>query len=532
MVSRSCVLAIALSLCLLGANKDCPAQQSPRLQAHVEGDTSRSALRNVIRTYRKKHEASILADFADLLRFPNVASDTGAMRVLAKHILSKLTERGIPARLLEFEGSPPAILGEITVPGATKTVALYVHYDGQPVIAREWTDGPWTPTIRTGSIELGGALVPWPREGSRVDPNWRVFARSTSDDKAPIVAILAAIDALRASRIPLSTNIKLFFEGEEEAGSPHLTGLLQRHASLLKADLWLVCDGPAHPTGHPQLVLGARGPLGATITAYGATRPLHSGHYGNWAPNPIAEIAQILSSMRSPDGKVLIAGFYDDAEPLSTLERQALSELPNSDKRLRRDLSIAVSEGGGGLLAERIMSPALNFLGVQGGVTGSNAPNAIPERAEATVDFRLVPKQQIERVREAVVQHLRALGFTVFDHEPTNNERASSPRPIRIEWGTGYPGFRTRLDDPSVSKLRNALKGATDSSIVTVPAFGASLGLYVFDEVLHVPVAFLSFANYDNSQHAANENIRIGNLWDGIEMFGGLLARFGTSSSK
>src|SRR5580765_1026654 len=149
-----------------------------------------------------------------------------------------------------------------------------------------------------------------------IKDDWRIYARSASDDKSPIVALLAAIDALRAQRIPLGVNLKVIFEGEEEAGSTNLQRTLELHKNLLGGDLLAMADGPVHQSRRALVFFGNRGDIGLDITVYGPVRSLHSGHYGNWAPNPAMELARLLASMKDENGRVRIEGFYDDVAPL------------------------------------------------------------------------------------------------------------------------------------------------------------------------------------------------------------------------
>ena len=200
------------------------------------------ALRSAIREHRAAHETAIVRELVELVSIPNVASDSANIRKNAEYLLSMLRRRGIEARLLESPGSPPAVYGQLRTPGARRTIVMYAHYDGQPALGdSRWTSEPWMPVFRdtTGrGVSVAGRAT--------IDPEWRLYARSASDDKAPIIAMLVALDALRAVRQPLSVNVKFFFEGEEEAGSPHLRVMLEQHAELLRADAWIFCDGPVH----------------------------------------------------------------------------------------------------------------------------------------------------------------------------------------------------------------------------------------------------------------------------------------------
>jgi acetylornithine deacetylase/succinyl-diaminopimelate desuccinylase-like protein len=485
---------------------------------------SPEAVREAVSAHVRSHQGSILGELGELLAIPNLASDAPNIRKNAERIVAMLERRGVAARLLDGEGGPPAVYGELASPGVRPTIAVYAHYDGQPVDPGKWSGDPWTPVLRDGALEDGGREVPLAR-AAEAGPEWRLYARSASDDKAPIVGFLAALDALRGARLPLSVNLKLFFEGEEEAGSPHLPRVLERNRELLRADGWLLCDGPVHQTRRMQVYFGARGVTDLEVTAYGPLRPLHSGHYGNWAPNPAVALAHLLAALRDTDGKVRIAGFYDDVRALTESERRALAEVPPVEAELRHAFALAETEAA--RIPERIMLPALNVRGIASGGVGSRAANAIPSEATASIDFRLVPDQTPARVRERVEAHLRSLGYALVHEAPTADQRRSQPRLLRLEWGTGYPPARTSMDLPFSRAVTAAIQEQLGAPLVRMPTLGGSIPMYLFTDVLGAPVVGLPVVNHDNNQHAANENLRVQNLRDGILVYAALLARLG-----
>ncbi len=517
MFCRSPLARCALAVAALLASPD----------ARAQGDAA--ALRSAVRAYRVAHEGAIVREFAELLALPNLASDSVGIRRNASHLVEMLRRRGVTARLLELEGAPPVVFGELRSPGATRTLVLYAHYDGQPVDSAQWATPPWSPTLRTGPLAEGGTVLPMPASDSaRVDGANRLYARSASDDKGSIVAMLGALDALRAAGTPPSVNLVFFFEGEEEASSPHLRRYLELHRKLLAADAWLFCDGPDHQSGRQQVLFGARGVTGLELTVYGAIRPLHSGHYGNWAPNPGAMLASLIASMRDDDGRITIAGYYDDVRRISPSERRALAALPPIDSALRRSLGLARTEANDAPLAERIMLPAINVRGIQAGAVGARAANVISTEAHASFDFRLVPNETPARVQALVNAHLARQGYFVTTDSVTMAMRLAHPRIARVEWEPGgYPPSREAMDSPFARALLRAVADGTDEPPLAVPTIGGSGPTYLFEQVLHVPVLVLPIANYDNNQHAANENIRVQNLWNGIELYAALMARLG-----
>jgi acetylornithine deacetylase/succinyl-diaminopimelate desuccinylase-like protein len=487
-----------------------------------------AAARAAARTYRERNESAILTEFSALLALPNLATDSAGIRRNADRLIEMLGKRGFRNRqLLTVPGAPPAVYGELPAPGATRTLVLYAHYDGQPVDAKQWTTAPWSPVLRTREVHAGGTIIPIPPAGGHVDPEARIYGRSAGDDKASIIAMLAAVDAMQAGKVPQSVNLKVFFEGEEEAGSGHLRQILEKYASTLAADAWLFCDGPVHQSGRQQLSFGQRGMAAFNLTVYGPTRALHSGHYGNWAPNPGAMIASLIASMRDDDGGIKVAHYYDDVRPISTAERNAIAALPAYDDTLRRILGLGRTEANGALLAERILLPAFNVRGIRVGGVRETGSNTISTEAYASFDLRLVPNQTPQRVQQLVEAHIRTQGYFVTHDSVTLATRLAHPKVARVEWESGYPPQRAPMDGPFGRAVLAALSDGTARPPLVIPAVGGSGPAYLFEQVLKVPMISLPIANYDDNQHAADENLRVGNLWDGIETYSALLAGIG-----
>lgn len=484
-------------------------------------------LNSSVREYRRANEIRILQEFVELLSISNVASDRENIRRNAAHIIEMMKRRGLKPQLLEAEGknAPPAIYGEYIVPNAKRTVIFYAHYDGQPTDPKQWTGSlPWIPQLRTDSLERGGQNIQMPKANETINPEWRLYARSASDDKAGVMAILTAFDALIAAKKQPSVNIKFFFEGEEEAGSSHLGEILARNKELLKSDGWIVCDGPVHQSGRKQVVFGVRGDTNVDVTVYGATRPLHSGHYGNWSPNPALTLAKLLSSMKDDNGMVTIKGWYDDVEPLGKDELQAIKDAPQYDAEIKRQLGLARTEGSSKSLLELINLPSLNINGMASGDVGSLARNVIPTTASAVLDLRLVKGNDYKRQVEKLRTHIKQQGFYVIDREPTAEERLQHPLIAKvIHRDGGYNAQRTKMDLPISLSVLEAVQSASSEPIVKMPTLGGSLPLSIISDNLNVPTITVPIANYDNNQHAENENIRLQNLWDGIEIFAALM---------
>jgi acetylornithine deacetylase/succinyl-diaminopimelate desuccinylase-like protein len=478
-----------------------------------------------VRNYRVANEDRIIRELEEFLAIPNVASDTENIQKNAAHLVEMLEARGIETHLLPISGRGPVVFGKLNAPDAKRTVIFYAHYDGQPVDPAAWTDGkPFEPVLRSDSIEAGGKRLPLPARGpGAYNDNWRVYARSSSDDKSPIVALLAAIDALRAQRIPLGVNLKVIFEGEEEAGSTNLQRTLELHKNLLGGDLLITADGPVHQSGRPLVFFGNRGDIGLDITVYGPVRALHSGHYGNWAPNPIMELSRLLASMTDTNGRVLIDGYYDDVLPLGAIEKQALAQMPDNDAELQRELGIARPDGGGKKLVELINEPSLNIRGMSSAYVRERAQNVVPEKAEASIDARLVKGEDPQKKFDQIVGFIRKQGFYVIDREPTMEERREHARIAKVINEGGYRAHRTAMDLPVSKAVVQVVQAATGGNAVIAPTLGGSVPMYIFED-FGLPRIGVPIVNYDNHQHSSDENLRLREFWRGIEEYGAILA--------
>ena len=469
--------------------------------------------------WRQAHEAAIVDQLAAMVRIESVAANPAGLAQQADVLLTALRSRGFAARLLPAGDGPPIVFAALDTPGAKRTVVFYAHYDGQPVKPGDWATPPFAPVLRAGTLDT--AIVQPPANGC-FDPEWRLFGRAASDDKAPLVAFLAAFDALRASGRKPTVNVRIVWEGEEEAGSPHLAAALAAHRELLKADLWLIGDGPVHQSRRPTISFGARGVMGLDITLYGPVRALHDGHYGNWVPNPAVMAANLVAALRDDEGNILIPGFADDVRPLTPAESAAIAALPPVDAGLMAEFGIARHEGHDGLTFST-MRPALNIRGIRAGGTGSTAANAIPTDAEVSIDFRLVPGQTPLGVRTKVENFLTARGWTLTGAAPDRAMRQATPRLLRLQWEDGYEALRSDMTSPAGRAVIRAASAAAGAPVVALPMMGGSVPIIMFDRLFGVPIISVPMANHDNSQHAANENLRLQNLWDGIDIYAAML---------
>jgi len=473
------------------------------------------------RSWIKKEGPNILNTYSQLLSIPNHASDLDNIRKNATLIKDLFGQRGFAMQLLELDGVPPIVYGERKVPNAQRTLCFYAHYDGQPVDPSTWKTAPFKPVLYDNAMYKGGKEIPFPKTGEAVNDDWRIYARSASDDKAPIIAMLAAIDALKAAGMAYTSNIKLFFDGEEESSSPNMKTYLEKYHTLFDdITLWLLCDGPVFQTGDPSLKFGGRGVTDMELTVYGASRPLHSGHYGNYVPDPGFMLAQLLASMKDQKGNVTIEGYYDSVEPVSAFEREQLKKVPNIEAYLKDDLEIDFTEGNGETLFERLLLPSLTVKGLYAGNVGKLARNVIPNTAVGSLSLRLVKGNDPEKMLDLVEAHIRKQGWHIVYEDPDKETRMKYPKVVKVERDKfGFPAAKVSMDNPAILPVIETVKTFTGDKLVLLPSEGGSNGIFtlIFDD-LKKPGISVNMVNHDNNQHAEDENVRIGNVWYGVDL--------------
>jgi len=479
-----------------------------------------------IRSYRERNESAFYNDFISFLKIPNVATDTANIGRNADFLLQLMRTKGIDGvQLLEADDKnvPPAVYGEVKVPGVTKTIIFYAHYDGQPVNPALWAKGldPFHPQLLNGRIDENASIQT--SANFPLDDEWRIYARGASDDKGGVMAILSAFTTIKNSGIKFPYNIKFFFEGEEEQGSTHLHQVLEKYKSQLQSDCWIICDGPVHQSGYKQIVFGARGDAHLTLKVYGPKNPLHSGHYGNWVPNPIMELSKLLASMKDEKGMVTVKGFYDDVVPLTATEKRALSSVPDIEGQLKKKIGFAREEMNGKGLMESINLPSLNINGMESSNVGTIQANVIPIYVTAVIDLRLVPANDWKKQQQKVIDHIVEQGFYVTESEPTDEERSKYAKIIQVKRGEGYNAERTAMDWPVAKTIAAAVQQTTKDPVLLIPTLGGSLPLEDLVNVLNAKFLIVPIANPDNNQHAENENIRIKNFRDGVDMMAAIM---------
>jgi len=482
-----------------------------------------------VERYVADHQQEILAEFVSLLSTPNVASDKPNIRKNAEQLRQMLSRRGFAAEILETDVNP-LVYGELRVPGASRTVLWYAHYDGQPFDPKLWKqESAFKPIMRDGRMEDGAKEIPNFAALKTYPAGARVYARSASDDKAPIIALLTAIDALRASGQQPKSNVRLILDGEEEASSHGLISSLPKYKDKYRADMMLVLDGPVHSSGKPTVVFGGRGIATLELTVFGPKFALHSGHYGNWVPNPAMDLIQLIASMKDENGRAVVEGFYDDVPPLTPEEKRILASVPDDPKALMQFFGISRTDKVGSSLQEALQYPSLNVRGLRSAYIGSEARTIIPESATASIDIRLVKETDPDRMIRRVVDHVRKQGFYVVDKDPDDATRAKYPRIVRVTSGSGGATFagtkayRTEMTHPASIEITNIIQRTWNEVPVRIRTMGGTVPMAPFAETLGFPIISIPVVNFDNNQHSENENLRLENLWKAIVTFAAVL---------
>jgi acetylornithine deacetylase/succinyl-diaminopimelate desuccinylase-like protein len=438
-------------------------------------------------------------------------------------------KRGFTTKQLPNNGKP-MLYAEFAKkkPGA-KTVLFYMHLDSQPVVPSEWSQkNPWVPVLKQRNSAGKWEEVSQERLfADALDPDLRVFGRSSSDDKGPIMMFLAAFDGLNAASIEPSINVKVLLDSEEEKGSPSIPPVVKANRELLRNDGIVVQDGPRHASDRPTLVFGNRGNTRTILTVFGPRAPLHSGHYGNYVPNPAMRLAQLLASMKDEQGRVLVAGYYDRVK-LSADEKMILAETGDDEAEIKRRTGIAKAETVGNNYQEALQYPSLNVRGMASASVGEKASNIIPHQAIAELDLRTTPENPPTYLFGLIEEHLRKQGYHLVKGEPTDLERATYDKLASFIMGTGGRAVRTPMDSPLGVWVFNSLKNSSQGAgpgvnPVRIRMMGGSVPTDSLVEILEVPFVIMPLVNGDNNQHSFDENMRIGHYVDGIRTILGLL---------
>ncbi|MDB4292790.1 M20/M25/M40 family metallo-hydrolase [Maribacter sp.] len=467
-------------------------------------------LEELSRTYAQKS----LPMLQELLSIPN---DAFYPEEIEKNVIwceNAFNERGFTIQRLPTK-AVPLLLAERKHPKAQKTVLIYLQLDGQPVDSTRWfQESPYSPVLKK-KVEGEWQEIPWDNITNYED-EWRVFARSASDAKGPVAMFLAALDAIKFGNINPNFNIKVIMDFEEELGSPHLPKAVLDNQQALKADMLIIFDGPRHITNKPTLTFGARGIATITLTTYGPVVPQHSGHFGNYAPNPALRLAKLLGSMKDDGGRVTIPGFYDGITINEETEK-ILKSVPDNESEIKKRLQIASIDRVGSYYQEAIQYPSLNIRGMQSGWIDEKVRTIIPGWARAEIDVRLVLESEPERLITLIKNHIEEQGFFVIDREPTQKERLANEKIATFTAEISYQSFRTDFDSEVGIWLRSALKNAFDDEPIRIRMSGGSIPISPFVTTLGIPAVTVPTVNRDNNQHSPNENLRLGNYREGVK---------------
>lgn len=477
---------------------------------------------NELDAMAKKYAVSSFPLLREILSIPNDAFYPEDIEKNVQWCEKAFAKRNFTTTRIPTE-TVPLLLAERKHKNAKKTVLIYLQIDGQPVDSTRWFQKtPYTPTLKKKNASGDWESLPW-NAIENYEDDWRVFARSASDAKGPVAMFLTALDASTALRIEPNYNIKVIMDFEEELGSPHLPAAVTANTELLKADMLIIFDGPRHITNQPTLTFGARGIATIQLTTYGPVVPQHSGHFGNYAPNPALRLSKVLASMKDDEGRVTIEGFYDGIS-IDAATEKILKAVPDDEEQIKGRLQIAETDKVGSYYQEAIQYPSLNIRGMQSGWINEKVRTIIPGWARAEIDVRLVLESDPERLISLIKNHVAEQGFYILDREPTKEERLKHPKIATLTHEISYQSFRTDFDSEVGLWLNSALKNAFGEDPIRIRMSGGSIPISPFVTTLDIPAVTVPTVNRDNNQHSPNENLRLGNYREGIKTMIAILA--------
>ena len=457
-------------------------------------------------------------EFLEFLRLPSDSIVASDIERAADFIERAFARRGFETRQLANDGKP---LVYAHYPGATagaRTVLFYMHFDGQPVVASEWSQpDPWVPVVKQRTASGQWQPVDARRlQDVPLDPELRVFGRCAADDKAPIMMFLAAFDALRAAGAGPAFDVKVLLDSEEERGSPAMSKVALANRDLLRTDGIVIHDGPRHPSNRPTLVFGNRGVATVTLTVFGPRAPLHSGHYGNYVPNPAMRLAQLLASMKDDRGRVLLRGYYDRVR-LTDEDRRVLADSGDDETAIRHRVGIASAEAVGSNYQEALQYPSLNVRGMAAASVGDKAANIVPHRAVAELDLRTTPETPPDYLFGLLQDHVRRQGYRLINGEPTDADREHYDKLAALTLSAGTTAKRTPLSSPLGAWAYGALRAAGGGALpVRIRMMGGSVPTDSLVDALSAPFVIAPLVNADNNQHTFDENLRVGHYVEGV----------------
>ncbi len=427
-----------------------------------------------IDSYLEGNLQASLDELSKLVSQPSVAAQNLGLKECAELVAGMLTKRGFQVEIMATGGAP-VVLAE-RKGKVDKTLLFYNHYDVQPAEPLDlWETPPFEPAQRDGKL----------------------FGRGVSDDKGHLTARLHALDALLATNGELPCNIKFIIEGEEETSSLHLHDFIKQYKDKLKADACIWEFGGVDHRDVPMQYLGLRGICYVEFSTQTANIDVHSGLGGSIFPNAAWRLVWALSTLKGPDEKIRIPGWYDDVVPASARDRQLMQALPDvaDEYKTRYGVQHFLKglTGGVELRLAEVFEPTCTICGLTSGYQGPGAKTVLPARATAKVDFRLVPNQMPEKCLSLLRQHLDANGFS----------------DVEINFLGGEPAGRTDPDDPFIQIVVEAAEPVFGTKMAMVPMTGGSGPNYPFIHDLGLPVATAGLGHPDSRTHAPNENIRL-----------------------
>lgn len=449
-------------------------------------------------TYLDTHQSRFLDELVEFLRIPSISAipaHAPDVQRAAEWVAARAARAGLEhAQVLPTGGHPVVYADWLHAPGKP-TVLIYGHFDVQPVDPVElWTHPPFEPHISNG----------------------RVYARGASDDKGNMLAPLLAIEALLRATGALPVNVKVFFEGQEEIGSPQIGPFLAARKDLLACDIVLNSDGGQYSETEPALLVGLRGLCAMQIDVTGPKMDLHSGLYGGVVMNPIHALVMILNSMRGPDGVITVEGFYDAVRPLSAEERQWIAAVPFDVEALKAELAIPTTFGEAGYtpLEASWVRPTLEVNGIWGGFQDEGMKTVLPSQAHAKITCRLAPDQDPATV-------LRLLQAHVERHTPPGVTVTVTPFA-----SVAYP-YLAPADDPGNRAARALLRELYGREPYIVRSGGSIPVCTLFREHLGVYTTSFGFGLPDERQHSPDEFFRLASFRKGQRAYGMMLERLG-----
>ena len=477
--------------------------------AQKEIDADQMATKNAIHSFKEFHE---------LLSIPDDAHFPEDIEKNVQWCEAAFAKRGFTIQRLQTPAAP-LLLAERKVKNPKKTVLIYLQIDGQPVKANQWQqESPWKPTLKGKDGDGKWNSIPYEKLYEKPDPDWRIFARATSDAKGPAVAFLASLNAMKELKAEPNFNMKVIMDFEEELGSPNLPTAVTKYKNELAADMLIIFDGPRHISNQPTLSFGARGICEVTLTTFGPRVPVHSGNYGNYTPNPALRLSKLLASMKDDDGRVTIPGFYDGVV-LTEEEKKILRQVPDDENEIKKFLGIATPDKVGNNFQESLQYPTLNIRRIDALFVGNESRTLIPSTAIAEMDIRLVPSSDAARLIGLVRSHVEGQGYYVIDREPSEEERMKYSKIASFKSHISYGAFQTPFNSECGIWLNKAMIKVFGKEPIKIRTAGGSIPISPFVVTLGIPAVAVPTVNPDNNQHAENENIRVGNYIDAVKTF-------------